>query len=184
MPDDSVIFTIKIYLTLNHLFLFFMDKNFIDQVHDIVINNISDEKFGAQKLALLLNLSTSQTLRKVKAATGKSVNQYIREIKLKKAAKLIKKTDFTIAEIAYKVGFGNQPYFNTTFLKFYGITPGKYKSQSKSLDELAKENAKKRIRANAFKKKVLSFGAITLLFVVGYFIINTSSSKLKPDQIQ
>ena len=130
-----------------------MDKNFIDQVHDIVISNMTDEKFGAQKLASKLNLSTSQTLRKVKAATGKSVNQYIRELRLKKAAKLIKKTDFTIAEIAYKVGFGNHSYFTTTFLKFYGISPGKYKSSIISLDELAKENTKRRIRANAFKRE-------------------------------
>ena len=157
-----------------------MDKNFIDQVHDIVISNMTDEKFGAQKLASKLNLSTSQTLRKVKAATGKSVNQYIRELRLKKAAKLIKKTDFTIAEIAYKVGFGNHSYFTTTFLKFYGISPGKYKSSIISLDELAKENTKRRIRANAFKRKVVSFMAIALLFVVGYLIINNTTSKNIP----
>ena len=63
-----------------------MDKKFIDQVHDIVISNITDEKFGTQKLASLLNLSTTQTLRKIKAASGKSVNQYIRELRLREAA--------------------------------------------------------------------------------------------------
>ena len=77
-----------------------MDKSFIDNLHDIVITHISDENFGASNLASLLDLSTSQTLRKVKAATGKSVNQYIREVKLEEAAKLIKETDFTFAEIS------------------------------------------------------------------------------------
>ena len=154
-----------------------MDKNFIDQVHDIVINHLTDEKFGAQKLASLLNLSTAQALRKIRATTGKSVNQYIRELRLKKAAKFIKETDLTFAEISYKVGFGSPSYFNTTFLKFYGITPSKYKTQSKSLDELAKENTKRRIRANVLKRKVLFFMVIALLFVVGYIVINKTTSK-------
>ena len=77
-----------------------MSKNFIDEVRSIVINNITNENFGVRELASALNLSSSQTLRKVKAATGKSVNQYIRELRLEKAAKLLKKTDFTAAEIA------------------------------------------------------------------------------------
>ena len=92
-----------------------MDKKFIDQIHLIVMSNIADEKFGAPKLASLLGLSQSQTLKKVRAETGKSVNQYIRELRLKQATKLIKKTDLTNAEISYKVGFSSQSYFNKTF---------------------------------------------------------------------
>jgi len=106
-----------------------MDKRFIDNLHEVVINHLADENFGASNLASLLGLSKSQTLRKVKAATGKSVNQYIREVKLAEAAKLIMETDFTSAEIAYKVGFSSPSYFNKTFRKHYGITPGGYKAQ-------------------------------------------------------
>jgi TolB-like protein/AraC-like DNA-binding protein/Tfp pilus assembly protein PilF len=106
-----------------------MDISFKDNLHNIVINHITDENFGANSLALLLGLSTSQTLRKVKAATGKSVIQYIREVKLAEAAKLIKETDLTSAEISYKVGFSSPSYFNKTFRKRYGITPGGYKAQ-------------------------------------------------------
>ena len=84
-----------------------MDKIFVDNLQNIVLNHIADESFGAGNLASLLGLSTSQTLRKVKAATGKSVNQYIREVKLAEAAKLIRETDFTSAEISYKVGFSS-----------------------------------------------------------------------------
>ncbi len=112
-----------------------MDKSFINNLHEIVINHLADENFGAGNLASLLGLSASQTLRKVKAATGKSVNQYIREVKLAKAAKLIKETDFTSAEIAYKVGFSSPSYFNKTFRKRYGITPGGYKAQESTQKE-------------------------------------------------
>ena len=112
-----------------------MDKSFIDKLHNIVLNHIADENFGVGNLASLFGLSTSQTLRKVKAATGKSVNQYIREVKLAEAAKLIQETDFTSAEIAYMVGFSSPSYFNKTFRKRYGITPGGYKAKESIQNE-------------------------------------------------
>ena len=59
-----------------------MSQDFIDKVRAIVMSNISDEKFGVRKLASILGLSATHTLRKVKAATGKSVNQYIRELQV------------------------------------------------------------------------------------------------------
>jgi AraC-like DNA-binding protein len=65
----------------------------------------------------------------------KSVNQYISAVKLAEAAKLIKETDFTSAEIAYKVGFSSPSYFNKTFRKRYGITPGRYKAQESTQKE-------------------------------------------------
>ena len=162
-----------------------MDKKFIDQAHDIVINNIADEKFGAQKLASLLNLSTAQTLRKIRATTGKSVNQYIRELRLKEAAKLLKKTDLTITEISYKVGFGSHTYFNAAFRKLYGITPGEYKTQNKSLSELESEKTKKRTRSVSSWKKAFYFISILMIVGIGYLLINKSSSKntSKPNSI-
>ena len=59
-----------------------MSQDFIDKVRALIMSNISDEKFGKQSLASQLGLSPSQTFRKVKAATGKSVNRYIRELRL------------------------------------------------------------------------------------------------------
>ncbi len=112
-----------------------MDKVFVDNLQNIVISHIADENFGASHLASLLGLSKSQTLRKVKAATGKSVNQYISEVKLAKAAELIKETNFTSAEIAYKVGFSSPSYFNKTFRKRYGVPPGGYKTQESTQKE-------------------------------------------------
>ena len=101
-----------------------MSQNFIDQVRSIVLSNLSDEKFGVRELSSLLGLSSSKTLRKVKAATGKSVNQYNRELCLEKAAKLIKKKDLSITEISYQVGFGSASYFNTAFSNYYILVPG------------------------------------------------------------
>ena len=101
-----------------------MNQKFIDQLHSIVLTNISDENFGVRKLSELLGLSPSQTLRKTKAASGKSVNQYIRELRLEKGSELLKETDKSIAEISYQVGFSSASYFNKTFRKYYDVTPG------------------------------------------------------------
>jgi len=123
-----------------------LSNKFIDEVRNIVKSNLSNENFGVRELAASLNLSTSQTLRKVKAVTGKSVNQYIRELRLEKAAKLLKETDFTAAEIAFQVGFNSASYFNKTFSKYFSISPGEYKTQNIDLNELSIQKSKLRIR--------------------------------------
>jgi TolB-like protein/AraC-like DNA-binding protein/predicted Zn-dependent protease len=148
-----------------------MSKSFIDDIRSIVIDNMSNESFGVRELASSLNLSSSQTLRKVKAATGKSVNQFIRELRLEKAAKLLKNTDFTATEIAYKVGFNSASYFNKTFSKYFGITPGEYKTRNISLNELAAQ--KPEVESQELtKNKKLVYLLITALFaIIGYFFI-------------
>ena len=153
-----------------------MSRDFIDQVRALIMSNISDEKFGKQSLASKLGLSPSQTLRKVKAATGKSVNRYIRELRLEKAAKLIKNTDHTIAEISYQVGFGSPSYFNKAFVNYYGIAPGEYKTKSTSLSELAAIKTKNTPPKGSLKKIFYPL-IIVLVFVIGYLLINNSTSK-------
>ena len=154
-----------------------MSNSFIDEVRSIVISNLPDENFGVRELASLLNLSSSQTLRKVKAATGKSVNQYIRELRLEKAAELLKKTDFTAAEIAFQVGFNSASYFNKTFSKYFGITPGEYKTHSISLSELAAQKQEEQSRNLSITKKLIYILSILIIAVIGYFFINNFTSK-------
>jgi TolB-like protein/AraC-like DNA-binding protein/Tfp pilus assembly protein PilF len=162
-----------------------MDKSFIDNLHNIVLERIADENFSADSLASLLDLSTSQTLRKVKAATGRSVNQYIREIKLTEAARLIKETDFTSAEIAYKVGFSSPSYFNKSFRKHYGITPGGYKVQEsiQKENEFIKDSIKVH-NATPFHKKstkrsliIISSLIVLLLMTMTYYFNQSPKNK-------
>lgn len=157
-----------------------MSQKFIDEVRAIVLSNFSDEKFGAPDLASKLGLSSSQTLKKVKVATGKSVNQYIRELRLEKAAKLIKTTDFTIAEISYQVGFGSASYFNKAFSSFYGIAPGEYKTKNIGLIELAVKKAKNKHREVSLKQKIFFPVILVLVLVIGYLVIENSISKNNP----
>ena len=157
-----------------------MSQDFIDKVRALIMSNISDEKFGKKSLASQLGLSPSQTLRKVKAATGKPVNRYIRELRLEKAAKLIKNTDDTIAEISYQVGFGSPSYFNKAFVKYYGIAPGEYKTKSTSLSELAAKNTKNKFHTLFSNKKLLVAVLLAMLLVISYFFIQPLAAKNKP----
>lgn len=149
-----------------------MSSNFIDEVRNIVISNLTNENFSVRELASSLNLSSSQTLRKVKAATGKSVNQYIRELRLEQAAKLLKETDFNASEIAYQVGFNSASYFNKTFSKYFGIAPGEYKTRSIDLNELSAQKTEFLFPNLSTTKKIIYGLTLGLLIVLGYFLIN------------
>ena len=151
-----------------------MGQQFIDKARVIVLNNLSNDKFGVGELASELSLSKSQVLRKIKTATNKSVNQYIRELRLEKAAKLIKETDETIAEISYQVGFTSPSYFNKAFSNYYSITPGEYKTKSFNLSEKKAENKKSKTFSN--RKMVYVLSAL-LIFVISYFVINATLPK-------
>ncbi len=160
-----------------------MDKIFVDNLQNIVLNHIADENFGAGNLASLLGLSPSQTLRKVKAATGKSVNQYIREVKLAEAAKLIRETDLTSAEISYRVGFSSPSYFNKSFRKRYGITPGGYKAQESTQKENDSIVAHKavRIQKKSTKGRLIILSSIIVLLLATmavYFYQNPNTKNI------
>lgn len=148
-----------------------MNQKFIDQVRTIVVKNISDENFGVSELSSLLGLSPSQTLRKIKAASGKSVNQYIREIRLEKAAKLLEETSQSIAEVSCQVGFSSASYFNKSFRKYYNVTPGEYKTRSINLVKKKKGSSKIKVFFTIF---------LVLLLVIIYLGTNTFISKNTP----
>lgn len=150
-----------------------MSLSFIDQVRSIVMNKLADEKFGVRDLASDLDLSPSQTLRKIKAATGKSVNQYIREIRLEKAAELILETDYNASEVAYQVGFNSASYFNKSFSEYFGIPPGEYKTSSASADKLTR--SKTEAPQKTGKNKLVYLGVILLIGVMGYLLMGESS---------
>jgi TolB-like protein/AraC-like DNA-binding protein len=153
---------------------------FKDEIQAIVEDNISNEKFDVSELASALGLSNSQTLRKVKAATGKSVNQYIREFRLEEAAKLIKTTDDTIAEISYKVGFKSPSYFNKAFSKYFKVAPGEYKTQPNATHfetEKTEDIFSTESKPKNYKKLIRLAAAAVLIGVIAYVAINNLNSK-------
>ncbi|QGY43989.1 helix-turn-helix domain-containing protein [Maribellus comscasis] len=159
-----------------------MAEIFIEKTRQIIRTKIRDEKFGVTDLAGELGLSRSQILRKVKAATGKSVNHYIREIRLEEATKIFKTSDLTASEVAYEVGFSSPSYFNKCFLDHFGCTPGEYKKklETETVNTFVPkgENGNRKIKI----KPVLLAVFFLFLIVTGYFTVVNSINNTSAQQ--
>jgi len=92
-------------------------------------NNLTNSQFCVEELALNIGMSRSQLHRKLIVATGQSVSQFIREYRLQMGMELLKKGDFTAAEIAGQIGFGSPTYFSKCFSEYYGFPPGEVKNK-------------------------------------------------------
>ncbi len=106
------------------------DENFIERLEEIVLTNLENENFSVEELAITYGASRSQLHRKLKRIRGQSVSQFIRELRLREALKMLQKDVATVSEIAYKVGFSSNSYFTTCFHERYGYSPGKVKHQT------------------------------------------------------
>lgn len=106
-----------------------VQKQFIDKLIKIVEVNISDENFSVEILCDKIGISRAQLHRKVKAITNQSTSEFIRNLRLQRAAELLKQDSGNIAEITYLVGFGSQAYFTKLFQEMFGQTPLEYKKQ-------------------------------------------------------
>ena len=77
-------------------------------------------------LAEKVGLSRVQLHRRMKELTGISVGEFIRNLRLQQAARLLEKGDTTVAQVTYAVGFSNPTHFSSAFKKHFGVTPSEY----------------------------------------------------------
>lgn len=106
-----------------------LDDSFLQKAKDVVEVNLADGMFTVEKMADDMNLSHTQLLRKLKALTGISPNDFIKDIRLKRAADMITHRVNSLSRIGYAVGFTDQSYFTKCFKKQYGVTPTEYSLQ-------------------------------------------------------
>jgi signal transduction histidine kinase/ligand-binding sensor domain-containing protein/DNA-binding response OmpR family regulator len=99
------------------------DRRLIQSIIDIVLENITNEKINADFISKKILISRSVIYIKVEALTGQSVNEFIRNIRLKKSTALLRRKDIQITEVAYAVGFSSQSYFTRCFTKRFGKSP-------------------------------------------------------------
>lgn len=106
------------------------EQTFITKMNAIIKNNVENPKFSVEDLADKLGVSRVQLYRKVKAIIGINISDHINNVKLEKAAELLKANDMNISEIAYSLGFSSPNYFSTAFKNKFGISPKEYKTSS------------------------------------------------------
>lgn len=96
---------------------------FLQKIVKLIHTEISNSNFGSAELAKKLLISESQLYRKIKAITEKSTAVFIRSIRLQFAKELLKRTDKTVSEIAYEVGFNDPSWFSRAFKDEFGVSP-------------------------------------------------------------
>ena len=96
---------------------------FLTKFRDFIEKNLSDSDLGVETIGAELGLSRVQLYRKIKALTGLSPVELLRTARLQKGRQLLERTDKTISEIAYEVGFTAPSYFTKCFKDEFGISP-------------------------------------------------------------
>ncbi len=102
------------------------NDKFIDTLVKAIEQNIDNSEFGIQELCEISRYSYQQVYRKVKALTGESINEFIRTVRLKRAAQYLAQNDTRISEIMYSVGFNSHSYFTKCFREHFGLSPKEY----------------------------------------------------------
>jgi AraC-like DNA-binding protein len=123
---DEEINEIKRQLLLNES----SDGQIIRRVADYIYSHSQDNTLNVDTLCAAVGISKTSLYRKMKAVTGLSAVEFIINVRLENAARLLSETDHTISEIAYEVGFSDPYYFSRAFKKVHGCSPKIWREQN------------------------------------------------------
>jgi YesN/AraC family two-component response regulator len=102
------------------------DANFIEEVERIIRGNILDSNLNAGLIARELGISRTSLYDRIKSITGYTMGEYMQQIRLKHAIKLMLFEDVSVSEVYVMVGFSSISYFIRLFKKYYQATPKEY----------------------------------------------------------
>ena len=105
------------------------DEEFIKQFASIVNENLSNSQLKIDDICREMGVSKSFLYRKIKTLLQQSTNEFIRITRLKRAAYLLRESNFKVAEITYQVGFNDLQYFRKCFKGHYSMTPSEYQKK-------------------------------------------------------
>ncbi|MBS0029896.1 two-component regulator propeller domain-containing protein [Chitinophaga sp. 22321] len=103
-----------------------VDNAFLETVITLVEEHMDDPEFGVEMLARKVAMSQPVLYKKLKAVTNMSVNDFVKSLRLKKAATLIRTRQHTVYQVAYMVGYNDRKYFSREFKKQFGKTPSEF----------------------------------------------------------
>ncbi|GAA3579408.1 hybrid sensor histidine kinase/response regulator transcription factor [Snuella lapsa] len=110
---------------VNHSNVEATDK-YLEKMNKTLNAHLENSDFTVDQLCAELGIGRSQLYRKIQALTGKSIIEYINSYKLSISMQLIKEGNYTLKEIAYKIGFNDNRYFSRSFKKEFGNPPSYY----------------------------------------------------------
>ncbi|NDV64264.1 two-component regulator propeller domain-containing protein [Bacteroides sp. 224] len=122
-------FSKRPFFTVDNMQMNKADEDFMNRVIQIIEENITDDSFGVERMAEILYMSRSSLLRKIKTLFNLSTLDFIRLIKLKKAAEYIQEGRHRISDVCYMVGINSPSYFSKIFTKQFGMSPKDFERQ-------------------------------------------------------
>ena len=102
------------------------DELLMERIMKAINKNLSDSDFNVDMLTHEVGISRAQLHRKMKEMTGISTSEFIRNIRLEQAARLLREQKINVTQVAYTVGFSNLAHFSTVFRKHFGVAPSDY----------------------------------------------------------
>lgn len=111
-----------------------VDEKFLHKVLAIIEENISNPEFGVPVLAAEVGMSQPVLYKKIRAVSDMSVNDFIKSIRFRKAAKLLSERQYSVVDIAYMVGFNDRKYFSKEFKKYFDKNPSEYMNSFQNSD--------------------------------------------------
>lgn len=102
------------------------DAALMERIMQAINERLDDSEFNVEALGDAVGLSRVQLHRRVKDITGITVGEFIRNLRLQQAARLLEEGDITVSQVTYAVGFANPTHFSAAFKKHFGVTPSEY----------------------------------------------------------
>ena len=102
------------------------DEQLMERIMKVVNERLTDEDFNVEALVDAVGLSRAQFHRRMKDMTGLSPAEFIRNLRMQQAAKLLEKGDVSVAQVTYAIGMSNPNHFTAAFRKYFGVSPTEY----------------------------------------------------------
>ena len=106
----------------------------MERIMKVINKHLSDNNFNVEVLTQEAGISRAQLHRKMKEMTGLPVSEFIRNIRMEQAIRLLKEQKINVTQVAYAVGFSNLAHFSTVFRKQFGVSPTEYIEQNLQSD--------------------------------------------------
>ncbi|RKD92030.1 hybrid sensor histidine kinase/response regulator transcription factor [Mangrovibacterium diazotrophicum] len=117
-----------------------LDEKFIKKALEVVEKNISNSDFSVEDLAQEVGMSRVSLYKKLLSLTKKSPVEFIRIIRLKRAADLLENSQLSVSEVAYQVGFNSPRYFTRYFKEYYKELPSEYIAKHRRIENDFKDD--------------------------------------------
>jgi len=108
-----------------------LDQEFLKKATELILKNLGEE-FNVDDLCTEMGMSRSSLYNKVKALTGHSPSDFVRQVRMKEAAAMLRSRKYTVAEVSDHMGYSDPKYFTDVFKKHYGTTPSAYMKNQES----------------------------------------------------